>query len=144
MIYPILRKRILRRIRDSFENILLNDTNHRQYDTYEKWLTEYFELSEEDQTNILTKFERGQTAAIIYAMRHKDREIFINQLGVFYIKRTTIDFYDSLERMIGDRQTTIEEYLSIKATALEETRALYIERANRKKNAKNSVKITFK
>ena len=146
MIYPLLRKRILRKIRDSFENTLLNRTGHPKYNKFTTWLTEYFDLVEDDHTNIITKLERAQTAGIIFAMRRKDREIFINQLGCFYIKQTTVDFYDALEKLIGDKVEGEYNYEAIKQSALEETRANYIRRENYKKDCRDGkqVKIEFK
>ena len=146
MLYPLLRKRILRRIREAFENVILNKVNHHKYKTYERWLEEYFNLSEQDHINILTKVERAQSAAIIYAMRTKDREIFINQLGCFYIKQTTIDFYNALEKLIGDKSKEEYDYEEVKQSALEETRANFIRRANYKRDTRNgkATTITFK
>ena len=144
MIYPLLRKRILKRIRDSYENLLLTAFNDRLYPKYEKWLTEYFDLNDDDRVNILTKFERAQTAGIIYAMRRKDREIFVNQFGCFYIKQTTTDFYNALERMIGDKSSDEYNYEEVKNSALEECRALYIKRAIAKKNPNGIKEVIFK
>lgn len=146
MISSPLRKRILRKIRDSFEYTLLYRTNHQHYQKFEKWLEEYFDLDEKDHINILTKVERAQSAAIIYAMRKRDREIFINQLGCFYIKQTTIDFYDAIEKLIGDRSKDEYDFEEIKKTALEETRANYIRRENHRKETKHgkATKIEFK
>jgi hypothetical protein len=136
--------KILRRIRDSYEDYLINRTNHRHYDQYSKWLEEYFSLSEEDHTNIITKLERSQTASIIHAMRRKDREIFLNQLGCFYIKQTTIDFYDALHRLIGDKKEGEYDFVELKRCALEECRDKFIKRANFKKAAKGEVKLEIK
>ena len=143
MIYPILVKRILRRIRDSFEYTILNRTNNWRYDIFASWLTQYFELDEKDHINIITKIERSQTSSIMYAMRKKDPEIFINQLGCFYIKQTTSDFYNALAKLIGDRDVGESEYEEIKKSALEETRANYIRRAIYKKNCRNGKAITI-
>lgn len=145
-LYPRLLNRILKRIRDSFEYTLFNRTAHPQYNKLEKWLTEYFELSEEDHINIVTKVERAQTAGIIYAMRKKDREIFVNQLGCFYIKQTTIDFYHALEKLIGDKVEGEYDFEEVKKSALEETRALYIKRANYAKRCRDgkASEIKFK
>lgn len=124
----------------------MNRTGHPQYNKFVSWLTEYFDLNEDDHINIITKVERAQTAGIIYAMRRKDREIFVNQLGCFYIKQTTVDFYNALEKLIGDKAEGEYDYEAIKKSALEETRANYIRRANFKKNCRDGkqVEIRFK
>lgn len=141
MLYPIIIKKILERIRISYEDIILTKENHRDYKEYSNWLSKYFELSETDKINIIKKFERSQTASIIYAMRRRDREIFINQLGVFYIKQTTLDFYKSINDNINEDGSNFKE---IKQSALEECRELFIKRSNIKKNAKQAVKINIK
>lgn len=144
MLYPLLLKRIASRIKGAYEDFLINKENVRNYSEYSAWLAEYLSLSDEDIKNVLTKFERSQTASIIYAMRRKDKEIFINQLGVFYIKPTTIDYYNALDRMIGDKDKSEYDFEQVKKSALEECRELYIKRANAKKNAKKSINFSFK
>lgn len=134
----------MNRIRLAFEDLILNKTNVLHYDKYEAWLTEYFDLNDEDKLNIITKVERAQSAAIMYAMRKQDREIFVNQLGCFYIKPTTIDFYRALDKLTAGKEKDSYDFEDIKKSALEETRELYIKRANAKKNAKNRVELRFK
>lgn len=144
MLYPLLLKRILTRVRAAYEDFIIDKADIRDFHKYESWLKEYLELAEPDRKNIVIKFERAQAAAIIYGMRKKDREIFINQLGCFYIKQTTIDFYNALERLIGDKEEGEYDFEEIKQSALEETRALYIKRANDKRNAKKPKYLSIK
>lgn len=134
----------MNRIKEAFEDILLYKTNVLHYDKYEEWLTEYFDLNDEDRQNLITKVERSQSATIMYAMRQKDREIFINQLGCFYIKQTTTDFYNALDKLTAGKNQDEYDFEEIKKSALEETRDLYIKRANAKKNGKTRVDIGFK
>lgn len=141
MLYPIILKRILSKIKNSYEDILLTKEGTRGYSEQENWINKYLELSESDRLNIIKKFERSQTSTIIYAMRKGDREIFINQMGMFYIKQTTIDYYKSLNRQLNDDGSNYEE---VKQSALEECRALFIQRANNKKHAKNAIEIKIK
>lgn len=145
-LYPRLANRILKKIRDSFEYTILYRTEHPRYNKFVKWLEEYFELSDADHLNIITKVERAQTAGIIYAMRKKDREIFINQLGCFYIKQTTVDFYNALEKLIGDKAEGEYDFEEVKKSALEECRSLYIRRSdyNKKCRKHGTVEISFK
>jgi hypothetical protein len=144
MLYPLLLKRILKRIRVSFEDFILNKADTRDFDKYEGWLKEYLELSDKDKENIVTKFERSQTQTIAYGMKKKDPSIFINQLGCFYIKPTTTVFYDAINRLIGDKNKDEYDFVEIKKTALEETRAFYIRRENEKKHGKERKSFSFK
>ena len=144
MLYPILVKRILNRIRLAFEDLLINKTNVLHYDKYEPWLIEYFDLKDEDKKNLLTKVERSQSASIMYGMQKQDREIFINQLGCFYIKQTTIDFYSALDKLTAGKNKDEYDFEVVKQSALEQTRDLYIKRANNKKNAKSTIDIFSK
>lgn len=141
MLYPIILKRILSKLKTSYEDIILTKERCRGYSEQSIWISKYFELSDSDRLNIIKKFERSQTSSIIYAMRKGDREIFINQLGMFYIKQTTIDYYKSLNRQLNEDGSNYEE---VKQSALEECRSLFIQRANNKKNAKNAIEIKIK
>ena len=141
MVHPILLKKILSRIRVVYEDILLDKQHIREYPKYEAWLKEYLELDDNDKESIIKKFERAQSSAIVYGMIKKDKEIFVNQLGMFYIKPTTTDFYNALNRMTKDKEEGDYDFEEVKQSALEETRDLYIKRANRKKNAKNATSI---
>jgi hypothetical protein len=128
-------------IKRQLEDVLLTKENHREYSKYEKWISEYFELTDEDRISILKKVERLQTSTIIFGMRKQDREIFINNLGVFYIKPTTIDYYKSLERNIAGRQKDEYDFEEVHKSALEECRALFIKRANNKRDAKKPIEF---
>lgn len=141
MLYPIILKRILTNLKLSYEDIILTKINCRGYKEQEAWLNKYFELPESDKLNIIKKFERSQTASIVNAMQNGDREIFINQMGVFYIKQTTIDFYTSLNKNIKEDRSNYEE---VKQNALNECRSLFIQRANNKQNANNAIEIKIK
>lgn len=143
MLYPILLKRIMSRIKYALEELLFRD-NVLHREKYEEWIKQYLELSDTDKQNLITKFKRAQTSAIMYAMAKQDREIFVNQLGCFYIKPTTIDFYNALNKLTEGKEKSDYDFEEVKQSALEETRKLYIERANRKKNAKNISEIRFK
>ena len=141
MLNTSIIKRILSKIRTSYEDILLTNENIRFYSEYSSWLNEYFELSDSDKINILKKFERSQTASIIYAMRKGDKEIRISQLGIFYIKQTTLDYYRSLNSKLNEDGSNYEE---VKQSALEECRSLFIQRANNKKHVNDAIEIKIK
>lgn len=144
MLYPRLIKRILHRIIHSYEDILILKEGTRYYSKYESWLSEYYDLTDEDKLNIIKKFERSQTTSIIQAMRRGDREIFINQLGKFYIKATTIDYYNSLKRLTEEQSSDEYDHEEVHKVALAECKAKFIERANYKKYANQTKHISIK
>ena len=142
MLYPLLQKRILSSIRVAFENFILRPSHCNDSVKYDVWLNRYLELTESDKLNIVKKVERAQTASIIYAMAQKDREVFINQLGCFYIKPTTSAFYNELDRLIAGREKGEYDYEEIKKSALEQSRAVFYRIANIKKHGKvRSIKV---
>jgi len=144
MLFPLAIKRILHRIKVSYENVIIRNENTRFYKKYSEWFEEYYNLTPADKKNILKKFERLQTATIIYGMRKRDPEIFINQLGVFYIKPTTLDYYRKLEELTSGKNPDEYSFEEVHKSALEECRSLYIQRSNNKKNAKETKHIEFK
>jgi len=144
MLYPRIIQRIVNRMKTSYEDLLILKEGTKYYKGYESWLSEYFDLTEKDTENIVKKFERSQTTSIINAMRRGDREIFINQLGVFFIKATTIDYYNSLNRLIDNRDPNEYNINEIRQVALNECKEAFIERANYKKHANDTKYIDIK
>ena len=131
-------KRILKSIRIRFENFILKKQDKRDLKKYESWLNTYLELSDEDKINILKKVDRAQAATVVYAMAKKDTSIFLNQLGCFYIKPTTVAFYNKLNELLKEKEGTDFDYKDVESAALLEARKIYYRIYNAKKDGKRA------
>jgi len=135
---PLQTKRILKFIRIRFENYILGKHDKRDLNKYEGWLNTYLEYSEEDKINILKKVDRAQAATVVYAMAQKDTSIFINQLGCFYIKPTTMAFYNKLHELIKAKEGKDFDYKEVESAALLEARKIYYRISDAKKHGKRT------
>lgn len=133
---PLQVKRILKYIRVRFENYILNKQDTLDLKKNESWLDTYLELSDKDKINILKKVDRIQASTIVEAMGKKDVEIFVPQLGKFFIKPTTIAFYSKLDELIKEQNGEPYDYKELEAKALLHARDTYYRLYNAKQNGK--------
>ena len=126
MLYPAIIKRIASRIRGAYMNILIEKEQTIHYKDYSSWMQSFLELSEADIEYTINVFEKYQTKSIIEAMGRKDKEIFINQLGCFYIKPTTMAFYNKLNEITEGKAREDINFKEVKEIALQAAKAEYL------------------
>lgn len=137
MLYPAIIKRIASRIRGTYANLLIEKESTIHYKDYSKWMQSFLELSESDIEYTINIFEKYQTKSIIEAMSRKDKEIFINQLGCFYIKPTTMAFYDKINELTEGKDRKDVNFKEVKEVALQAAKDEYIRIAELKKELRN-------
>jgi hypothetical protein len=137
MLYPAIIKRIASRIKGAYMTMLIEKEYTVHYKDYSSWMQSFLELSESDVNYTINTFEKYQTKSIIEAMGRKDKEIFINQLGCFYIKPTTMVFYNKLNEITEGKARKDIDFKAAKEIALQAAKDEYMRIAELKKEIRN-------
>lgn len=118
MIDSNISKRVINNLKTEFVDYLIDNEGIREYKENAKWLSEWLTLDDSNYKDMLNNVEASQSKAIVEAMSNRDGRIFVNQLGLFYIKQTTKDYYDLLSELTNDVQLSDEDFEKIKQQAI--------------------------
>lgn len=141
MLYPAIIKRIIIRLKQAYLDITIDKEDKYNYKEYADWILRFLELSDEDIKYTINTFEKYQTKSIIDAFDRKDKEIFINQLGVFYIKPTTMVFYNKINELTYGKSKQDINFKDIRIIALDAAKDECIRISDLKKEVKEYGKV---